>query len=92
MNFYIKLGIWVLAVAVVFGVLWRTGQLLRLTHYVQETKEEVKKSIEKALADDDSVLWLTDSRGRVVGVPSERVAYVEIESDGETRRVGFGRG
>ena len=54
--------------------------------------DEVKKSIEKALADDDSVLWLTDSRGRVVGVPSERVAYVEIESDGETRRVGFGRG
>jgi hypothetical protein len=54
--------------------------------------EEVKKSIEKALADDDSVLWLTDSRGRVIGVPSERVAYVEIESDGETRRVGFGRG
>jgi hypothetical protein len=54
--------------------------------------DEVKKSIEKALSDDDGVLWLTDSRGRVVGVPSERVAYVEIESDGETRRVGFGRG
>jgi hypothetical protein len=54
--------------------------------------DEVKKSIEKALADDDGVLWLTDSRGRVVGVPSERVAYVEIEADGETRRVGFGRG
>jgi len=54
--------------------------------------DEVKKSIEKALADDDGVLWLTDSRGRVVGVPSERVAHVEIEADGETRRVGFGRG
>jgi hypothetical protein len=54
--------------------------------------DEVKKSIEKALSDDDGVLWLTDSRGRVVGVPSERVAYVEIEADGETRRVGFGRG
>jgi len=54
--------------------------------------DEVKKSIEKALSDDDGVLWLTDNRGRIVGVPSERVAYVEIESDGETRRVGFGRG
>jgi hypothetical protein len=54
--------------------------------------DDVKKSIEKALSDDDGVLWLTDSRGRVVGVPSERVAYVEIEADGETRRVGFGRG
>jgi len=54
--------------------------------------DEVKKSIEKALSDDDAVLWLTDNRGRIVGVPSERVAYVEIESDGETRHVGFGRG
>jgi len=43
MNFYIKLGIWVAAVGVVFGILWRTGQLLRLTNYVQETKEELKK-------------------------------------------------
>jgi hypothetical protein len=54
--------------------------------------DEVKKSIEKALSDDGGVLWLTDRSGRVVGVPSERVAYVEIETDGETRRVGFGRG
>jgi preprotein translocase subunit SecE len=30
-------------VAIVFGVLWRTGQLLRLTSYVQETKEELRK-------------------------------------------------
>jgi len=33
----------VVAVAIVFGVLWRTGQLLRLANYVQETKEELKK-------------------------------------------------
>jgi hypothetical protein len=54
--------------------------------------DEVRKSIEKALASDDGVLWLTDKGGRVLGVPAGRVAYVEIESDGETRRVGFGRG
>ena len=42
-NFYIQLLIWVVVVCVVFGVLWRTGQLLRLTNYVQETKEELKK-------------------------------------------------
>ena len=54
--------------------------------------DEVKKSVAKALSDDDGVLWLTDSRGRTVGVPAERVAYVEIEGDSEARRVGFGRG
>jgi preprotein translocase subunit SecE len=42
-NFYIQLLIWVVVVGVVFGVLWRTGQLLRMANYVQETREELKK-------------------------------------------------
>jgi len=42
-SFYIQLLIWVVVVGVLFGVLWRTGQLLRLADYVQETKEELKK-------------------------------------------------
>jgi preprotein translocase subunit SecE len=42
-SFYIWLAVWIVIVGVVFGVLWRTGQLLRLTSYVQETKEELKK-------------------------------------------------
>ena len=42
-SFYIWLAVWIVIVGVVFGVMWRTGQLLRLTSYVQETKEELKK-------------------------------------------------
>ena len=42
-KFYIQLVIWVVVVGAVFGVLWRTGQLLRLATYVRETKEELKK-------------------------------------------------
>ena len=42
-SFYIWLAVWIVIIGVVFGVLWRTGQLLRLTNYVQETKEELKK-------------------------------------------------
>ena len=42
-NFYIQLLVWVVIVTITFGVLWRTGQLLRLSNYVQETKEELKK-------------------------------------------------
>ena len=38
------------------------------------------------------MLWLTDVDGRRVGVPAERVAYVEIELNGATKRVGFGPG
>lgn len=46
--------------------------------------------IEGVLAADDKVLWLTDRRGRKVGVPAGKVAYVEIGSPHDERRVGFG--
>ncbi|HEX9968673.1 MAG TPA: DUF3107 domain-containing protein [Acidimicrobiales bacterium] len=46
--------------------------------------------IEGVLAADDKVLWLTDRRGRRVGVPAGKVAYVEIGSPNDDRRVGFG--
>ena len=51
--------------------------------------EKVVEQIEEALADEGRVLWLTDRRGRRVGVPSAKVAYVEIGGQ-EDRRVGFG--
>ena len=51
--------------------------------------DEIVKQIEDALADEGKVLWLTDRRGRRVGVPSGKVAYVEIGGH-EDRRVGFG--
>jgi hypothetical protein len=52
-------------------------------------RDELTRSIEEALADDDKVLWLTDRKGRRVGIPSAKVAYVEIGA-AEERRVGFG--
>ena len=52
-------------------------------------RDQVVKDIEKALADDDAVLWLTDRRGRTVGIPSAKVAYIEIAPT-EDRKVGFG--
>jgi hypothetical protein len=63
-----------------------------LTLELDASLDDVKKSIEKALSDDDGVVWLTDSRGRTVGVPAERIAYVELDAEGGTKRVGFGRG
>jgi hypothetical protein len=51
-------------------------------------RDKIVKEIEAALGDDDKVLWLTDRRGRTVGIPSAKVAYIEI-SPNEERRVGF---
>ena len=39
---------------------------------------------------DGAVLWLTDVRGRRVGVPAERIAYVDLGAAGGTNPVGFG--
>ncbi len=36
------------------------------------------------------VLWLTDKRGRRVGVPAEKIAYIELGANDGDRRIGFG--
>ena len=49
----------------------------------------VKGDIERALGEDSGVLWLTDRRGRQVGIPVSKLAYVEIGAPGDERRIGF---
>ena len=79
---------------------WRVSVEIRIG-IVQSMKE-----IEVELADDadrdkviamvetalqsESVLWLTDRKGRKVGVPAARLAYVEVGVPTSERRVGFG--
>ena len=53
-------------------------------------RAQLGKDVDAALAGESSVLWLTDRRGRRVGVPSAKVAYVEIGGTGDERKVGFG--
>ena len=43
-----------------------------------------------AVLKDGGTLWLTDRRGRQVGVPVAKLAYVEIGSPQDERRIGFG--
>jgi DNA-binding MurR/RpiR family transcriptional regulator len=55
--------------------------------------DEIVASVEAALANGAPILWLTDKKGRKVGVPADKVAYVEIlEEDATKGRVGFGPG
>ena len=51
-------------------------------------RDVVEKDVATALA-GDKLLWLTDRRGRRVGVPAVHVAYVEFTTTSE-RNVGFG--
>jgi hypothetical protein len=52
-------------------------------------REAVMADIEAAL-NGDTVLWLTDRKGRRVAVPAAKVAYVEVGAPSSERRVGFG--
>lgn len=52
-------------------------------------RDDLQKQIGETLGDEGAVLWLTDKRGRVVGVPASKVAYVEIGSDDGGRSIGF---
>jgi hypothetical protein len=52
-------------------------------------REQLLGDIEEALS-GDAVLWLTDRRGRRVGVPVAKIAYVEVGAPAPDRRVGFG--
>lgn len=51
---------------------------------------KVRAMVEKALGGgSSSVLWLTDRKGREVGVPVEKISYVEIGTRDTERRIGF---
>jgi hypothetical protein len=57
---------------------------------VEGSESDVSAAVEAALTGGVTVLWLTDAKGRKVGVPVDKIAYVEIESDAAAKRVGFG--
>lgn len=44
----------------------------------RESTETVQKTVAEALAGDSRILTLTDSKGRTVLVPTDKLAYVEI--------------
>ena len=49
---------------------------------------DVTAALEAALGGESSVLWLDDRSGRRVGVPVDKLAYLELGPAGE-RRIGF---
>ena len=51
--------------------------------------EALQGKVDKAFA-DGGALWLTDRKGRQVGVPAEKIAYVELGRPDDGRHIGFG--
>ena len=53
-------------------------------------RDDLKARVEAALGGATDVLWVTDKRGRDVGIPAGKIAYVEVGSADGERRIGFG--
>ena len=54
-------------------------------------RDKVMADITATLAQETGMLWLTDKKGKTIGVPASKVAYVEIGPVAEDRKVGFAR-
>jgi hypothetical protein len=54
------------------------------------TPDELVAKVDAAVVKSAGMLWLTDKRGRRIGVPAAKLAYIELDTATETRRVGFG--
>ncbi len=57
---------------------------------VDADRDKIKATIDEALADDDRTLWLADRHGKDVAIPSSKIAYIELGSADNERRIGFG--
>ena len=53
-------------------------------------RAELKAKIDAALTGAVDVLWLTDKKGRDVGVAAAKIAFVELGAAEGERRIGFG--
>ena len=55
-----------------------------------DQRDGIPALVEAALTGETAVLWLSDKRGRKVGVSSEKIAYIELGAPDGDRRIGFG--
>jgi hypothetical protein len=51
--------------------------------------EAFEKMLEKEFTTGSGLIWVEDTKERRVGIPSQRISFVEIDTERE-RPVGFG--
>ncbi|MEY2426430.1 MAG: hypothetical protein QOI61_2002 [Actinomycetota bacterium] len=67
-----------------------TGKELEVDLDDDTDRDALSKAVDAAVSGSNPVLWLTDRKGKTVGVPSEKIAYVELGRAASDRKVGFG--
>jgi hypothetical protein len=64
----------------------------RVVEVETDSGTSVKKEVDEAFGAGSPILWFEDTKHRLVGIPTGRIAYVEIDQEGEARSVGFSAG
>ncbi len=80
------------------ATVWRVDVRIGVTQAPRELtlevadadRDDVRARVEAALSGASDVLWITDKRGKDIGIPSAKIAYVEVGSAEGERRIGFG--
>ena len=70
------------------GVVYTSRELVL---EMDEDSATVTAAIEAAINGKGPLMWLTDAKGRRIGIPGDKLAYVEVAGDAADRKVGFGR-
>jgi Protein of unknown function (DUF3107) len=68
------------------GVTYSPKELLVET---DQSPDDVASLVDAAVAGKSKVLWLSDTKGRRVGIPTDKLAYVEVDEEHPDKRVGF---
>lgn len=58
---------------------------------IEEKTEDLMKRVGDILGGKEGILWMSDRRGKHVGIPSTKISYIEIEAETPVRSVGFAR-
>jgi len=66
-----------------------TGKELDIDLGEDADADKVQADVAAAVTGESHMLWLTDKKGRRLGVPTDKIAYVEIGSPDADRRIGF---
>ena len=67
----------------------QTPKELEVEFPEDQDRDKVVQEITDAVTNDTGMLWLTDRKGRRVGIATSKVAWVEFGPETEGRRVGF---
>ncbi|HEU4749494.1 MAG TPA: DUF3107 family protein, partial [Acidimicrobiia bacterium] len=61
----------------------------RVVEVEVDDPSEMRRKIDAAFFGGDAILWFEDTRRRLVGIPRERIAFIELEQEPDARSVGF---